>query len=304
MSARRLCWVVENDDTRLGEVIARLGTPARDALAEGRVFVAGRRAHDATVALAAGTPVEVTAAREAGDDDVALLASHDGIVAAYKPAALPTEPDRAGRSSARRVVSRRLDMEESRLHALSRLDVGVSGVVLFATTGEAARRVQAARAGGALVRRYVAIVAGSPTPAAGLWSAPVGSRPARTRYRWIADAGSITPADPRRAALIAVEPISGRTHQIRIHAAGARVPIVGDRAHGGPTRLCLPDGSVTELRRVALHAAWVELRDRGGVWRASVDPPEELRSTWRSLGGDAGFWADATAGAGLGDGVE
>lgn len=300
---RRLCWIVEQDGAVLGDVLARLAPLSRGALEEGRVFVAGRRTDDAGAVLRAGAPVEVTASREQADDEVALLASQDGLVAAYKPAALPTEPDRAGRHSARREVSRRLDIQEGRLHALSRLDVGVSGVVLFATTSEARRRVQAARDAGQLKRRYVGIAAGEPAPAAGQWSAPIDGRAATTRYAAVATAGAIAPG-AARATLLALEPVSGRTHQLRIHAARAGAPLVGDRAHGGSPRLCAADGSVTEVRRVALHAAWVELRDRPAGWRVETALPDDLRVIWRSLGGSADSWARALAGAGLGDGVE
>ena len=81
---------------------------------------------------------------------------------------------------------------------------------------------------------------------------------AATRYRVCALA-------PGGAALLAVSPVTGRTHQIRVHASHAGAPLVGDRDYGGPSRVTLSTGRVLEPRRVALHAARVVVPAASGA---------------------------------------
>ena len=82
-------------------------------------------------------------------------------------------------------------------------------------------------------------------------------------------------------ALLAVEPITGRTHQIRVHAAHAKVPLFGDRDYGGPGQVVLSNGRVVALQRIALHCARV--RALGHLFQAPM--VEEIAGTWRQLGG-------------------
>ncbi|MEB2310314.1 MAG: pseudouridine synthase [Sorangiineae bacterium] len=288
MSARsRLRRWVAPDGASLAALLAELGEELPAALAEGRVFVAGRRASlsAAALALTAGTVVEAAAARSAPEGTVTLLGEAGGLVAAYKPPALPTEPDRAGRASVRQAVASKLGIAEERLHACSRLDVGVSGVVLFARTAQARRAVRAAHDAGALARHYVAIAQAAPAPPAGAWDAPLGGRAARTRYALVARGAGVAPAAPP-SALLAVEPASGRTHQIRLHAAGAGAPLLGDRAHGGLARITGASGSVAAIARVALHAAWVALELDGRALRFEAPAPRELAALWSALSGE------------------
>jgi 23S rRNA pseudouridine955/2504/2580 synthase/23S rRNA pseudouridine1911/1915/1917 synthase len=93
------------------------------------------------------------------------------------------------------------------------------------------------------------------------------------------------------AALLAASPVTGRTHQIRVHAAHAGAALVGDRSYGGPVRLTLPSGRVLAFGRIALHAAMVTVPDEGGAPLAIASPvPEALRSWWQALGGSDGDW--------------
>jgi RluA family pseudouridine synthase len=233
-----------------------------------------------------------------------ILASANDLVAVEKPAGIPTIPDHAGSAHALvAAVARALGTEPARLHPTSRLDRGVSGVVIFALTKAAAERLSGARARGEYRRRYVAIAVGAPTPARGVWDAPLGrgrdprlrvvagrdAVPARTRYATcsVARAG---------ASLLAVEPITGRTHQIRVHAANARVPLVGDGSYGGPVRMTLAGGRVVEPKRIALHAARVLVPDaRGGILVATSPVPDALVELWSALGGESGAWEVSTS---------
>src|SRR6185437_8095413 len=90
-------------------------------------------------------------------------------------------------------------------------------------------------------------------------------------------------------------PVTGRTHQLRVHAGHARAPLLGDRVYGGPTRLTLPSGRVLALDRIALHAARVTLP--ADILDAPIDSPipTALRDAWLALGGDDAAWDKAVA---------
>lgn len=187
-----------------------------------------------------------------------ILEESSSWLAADKPAFMTTQRSRA---------SARLDLETAlrsltgcaSLTAVHRLDRETSGVVLFAKTHEAAAELGRAFAEGRVVKRYVAVV--SPPPLRRQWevsgfigrvadprrirfalrseSAP-GFRESRSRFTVLShDAGR---------ARIACEPLSGRTHQLRVHLAASGAPIAGDELYGGR-----PEG------RTLLHAAELRL---------------------------------------------
>jgi 23S rRNA pseudouridine955/2504/2580 synthase/23S rRNA pseudouridine1911/1915/1917 synthase len=95
--------------------------------------------------------------------------------------------------------------------------------------------------------------------------------------------------------LLAVEPQTGRTHQIRVHMAHVGAPLMGDELYGGSRAVVLPSGSVRRLGRVALHAAWVQVQaSKGQPWRVEAPIPEDLRELWRVLGGEDESWTRAS----------
>jgi 23S rRNA-/tRNA-specific pseudouridylate synthase len=283
-------------------VLARAGVEP-DAVGEGRVFVGRRRALSHDEAVGVGEEVHV-APKGRALGGATLLFDAEGLVAADKPADVATIPGHdAASESLLSAVARTLGVHPLTLHPTSRLDRGVSGVVVFARTSAAADRLAAARERGLYSRRYVAIATTAPEPPAGLWNAPLGKAadprhravsgrdavPAESRYVTVARAGAW--------ALLSLEPVTGRTHQLRLHASHAGAPLLGDRVYGGPTRATLPSGSVLAFGRIALHAARVRVPRADGSVVEIVSPiPAELRGWWRAAGGEDGAWA-----AGLGE---
>jgi 23S rRNA-/tRNA-specific pseudouridylate synthase len=271
-------------------LLEQWGESATLALADGRVFVDGRRALEAELPIAAGALVEVYSARRVIAQELRVLGRWGGLAAVEKPPGLATEPDHSG--IANTVIAHAAELfavRRDEVHACSRLDVGVSGVVLIALDGEARRAVAAWREQGKLQRRYVALAASVPSPTFGVWRGAIGrargsrrsvggadARPAETRYAAVAS----TP----RGALLGLEPVTGRTHQLRVHAAHAGSPLYGDATYGGPRKIVRTDGSVEALARVALHAAWVHLPLEGGV-RVEAPISPEIVALWHSLGG-------------------
>jgi len=300
-------WLVRAGDGRVvGDVLARAGADAA-AVAEGRVFVGRRRAVRADEAVHEGQVVEIAAPREASAN-VHVLADTGDMIAVDKPAGIPTIADHGGAAHALvALVARTLGLDASRLHPTSRLDRDVSGVVIFARTRAAAERLRMARDAGAYARRYVAIATSEPEAAGGRWDAPVGRASGNPRLRAVRG-GEAVPAvtwytvcgrapggapggAPRGAALLAVAPVTGRTHQIRVHAAHAGSPLIGDRAYGGPARLVLPGGRVHEPGRIALHALRVTVPQADGPPLVALAPvPAALRDLWSALGGTPEAW--------------
>jgi 23S rRNA-/tRNA-specific pseudouridylate synthase len=309
VSAPRLRFIAPHGAVELlGTLLARLAPDLAAALAEGRVFVAGRRASDAAQPIAPGVVVEVHDAR-APSGAVTLLAEHSGLVFVSKPAGVATEPDHAGvAGSLVELVARELAVPRAELHAVSRLDVGVSGVVTLARSAAGRQMAVELRARGAFARRYVAVAAGVPVPPAGTWDAPIrrrprandgDERPAATRYATVAQASRVVVPGRNRgrveveAALLALSPVTGRTHQLRAHAAQAGTPLFGDAAYGGAERVILANGSVRALERIALHAAWVELELGRERLHVAAPPPDELLALWRDAGGAPDAWSRA-----------
>jgi 23S rRNA-/tRNA-specific pseudouridylate synthase len=240
-----------------------------------------------------------------------VLWERDGLIACSKPAGIPTVPDHRGAShSLVALAAQSIGRKPGELFVTSRLDREVSGAVVFATSPEAEGRLRRAREQGQYARRYVAIASAADTlinvdqvdQRARLWDAPIGAgkdplhravggpdaKAAQTRWAIVARAGSF--------AMLAVEPQTGRTHQIRVHASHAGAPLVGDRDYGGPVRVTLPNGSIVALARIALHAARVRVPDAAGEpLVASAPIPAELERIWSALGGAPEAWDRAVS---------
>jgi 23S rRNA-/tRNA-specific pseudouridylate synthase len=277
MTARRggreVRWVVRAEDPlHLSELLGLLDE-VPSAIEEGRVFVDGRRAR-ADRSLEPGQSVVVRRGRTASATPIRIALRRAGLVAVDKPADLPTEPDASGSHCLRQVLQQQLGVS---LHAVSRLDVGVSGVVLLAETTSAMQYMERADTRARYARRYLAIANGVVVGAAE-WSSPLRGKPARTQVTPLAAAPD--------ASLLLLSPITGRTHQLRAHAAAAGAALFGDRRHGGPAKVVTADGRVRELGRIMLHAFAIELdAPDGAPFSARVGAPPEFSRCWQDLGG-------------------
>lgn len=223
----------------------------------------------------------------------ALLHEDEDLLALAKPSGLPTMPG-GGEFQEHTLLAlvRRRWPEANPMHRLGR---GTSGVVLFARTAEAGRRVQAAFREHRLRKVYRTLCAGRPGTDAFEICAPIGEVPHPLL-------GTVHGADPggrvslsrvrvleRRegGSLVEVEIETGRPHQIRIHLAFAGHPLLGDPLYG-PGGIPLP-GTTTLPGDLGyrLHALRLELvHPRTGRPLAILcAPPPELRLQ----GGGPGF---------------
>lgn len=286
-------WVARAATT-IEALVAEAGGDA-EALADGRVFI-GRTRAAAGATVEVGTEITIHAPSPMAAP-IEILRQTKHLIAVIKPAGMPTIPDHGGREHALvAATARAAGVAVESLHPTSRLDRDVSGVVVFALDGATRDTLQRARDEGRYGRRYVALALRAPTPLEGRWSAPIGrgrtprlraangrdAKESATRYRTVAMAGTF--------ALLLCEPETGRTHQIRVHAAHAKAPLLGDRDYGGPTRITLVGGRSQALHRIYLHCARVTL----GVDAPLEAPlPLEFGELWNALGGEASAMREA-----------
>jgi 23S rRNA-/tRNA-specific pseudouridylate synthase len=227
--------------------------------------------------------------RSPPDDEIRVVHRDRHLLIVVKPTGLATTSP-SGPSLAARVIA--LDPHAPRLHPSSRLDAEVTGLVTFARTRIATKALLRARREGTYRRLYLALAHGA-LEGEGAWTFPIG-RDADPRKRRVDETG--VPAATDYAALsssngvvlLALYPRTGRTHQLRVHASAAGVPLLGDVHYGGPRRLALADGRVVSAGRVMLHCAALDLpaieRDPVSVVEP---PPDDFARTWSRSGGDA-----------------
>ena len=203
-------------------VAARFGISrrkARELIAARRLLVNERPLSIASREVAPGDRIAIV------DElpSVEVLASGDGWIAVNKPAGVPTQParDRAALS-----LEEMVRLQHRQLFLVHRLDTPTSGVVLFARTRQSAAEFSQLFAGGAMRKRYLAVVDGELSEERVI-DTPIAGKEARTIVR------------PVRGSLVEVDLETGRTHQIRIHLASIGHPVKGDRRYGGSAAPCL-----------------------------------------------------------------
>lgn len=193
------------------------------------------------------------------------------LVAVDKPAGLLVHPSALDAHEERSALKLLRDQLGERLWPLHRLDKATSGVLVFARNADAARQWGLAFEEGRVRKRYLALVRGWPD-AAGEIDQPLARDPelpsagqprvaAVTRYERLAtfewpfgDGRHAT----SRYALVAVEPLTGRRHQIRRHFKHIAHPLVGDSTHGKGAH----NRAVAQwlgVARLWLHAERIEL---------------------------------------------
>ncbi len=173
-----------------------------------------------------------------------------------------------------------------------RLDKDTSGVLLVAKTPGSAGFFAKRFASRSARKVYWALVVGVPEVREGTIDAALakqpgsggekmhvddeGGQPARTRYRVVDKAGD-------KAAWLELEPLTGRTHQLRVHCAAMGHPIVGDGKYGGPDAFLT--GSIS--RKMHLHARRLIIDAPGGEEiDAIAELPEHFAASMAQLGFD------------------
>ncbi len=203
------------------------------------------------------------ASREVSDSDriavvddvpeIAVIKESDAWIAVDKPEGMPTQP---ARDRVQRSLEELLRLRFRGIWLVHRLDTPTSGLVLFAKTSEEAATLSALFAEGEIRKTYLAVLEGELREER-VVEAPVDGKGARTTFLPKSSDGTTT--------LVEVIIETGRTHQIRVHAASISHPVAGDRRYGSGAR----------AKRMMLHAWKLEHPSFGTL---EAPPPTSFSS--------------------------
>jgi len=179
-----------------------------------------------------------------------LVYQEQSLLVANKPAGLLAVPGRG--ADKQDCLSARIQKEFPDALVVHRLDMATSGLMVFARGPEMQRRLSQMFREREVAKRYVAVVAGRLEPMTGEVNLPIVAdwpnrplrkidaeqgKPSLTRYRILGHNGDTTRVE--------LEPVTGRTHQLRVHMAAIGNPILGDALYG----------EVASAPRLLLHAS-------------------------------------------------
>lgn len=252
-------------------------------------------------AVTLNAALEVQTHSEPEDIALDVLYEDEHVIVINKPAGLVVHPG-AG-NPAGTLVNALLHRDASlntlpRAGIVHRLDKDTSGVMVVARTLQAHTALIEQLSSREVHRQYLAVVLGS-LVSGGTADAPIDRHP-RDRIRMAVredgrDAVTHFRLRERFRAhtLLECRLETGRTHQIRVHMAHLKHPIVGDPLYGGPLKL--PKGATEELiatlrgfKRQALHAETLEFSHpvTGEPVRCTAPVPDDLRELVRALHDD------------------
>jgi len=166
---------------------------------------------------------------------------------------------------------------EGRSGIVHRLDKDTSGVIVIAKTADALGNLQRQFQERTVYKRYIALVEGVPQSSAGMIDVPIGRDPKQRKRMAVVQDGreSQTRYDVVEVfqdhALLRLELLTGRTHQIRVHLAWLGHPLVGDSIYGYRKQRI-------KMKRLFLHAAELHINSSSSGERIKVtsEVPVEL----------------------------
>ena len=260
----------ERVDAALARALGLSRTMVAAAAERGGIFVNGKRV-DKSARLAAGDLIEIEIIQEsargveldtADIPELHIVHSDEDILVIDKPLGVAAHPSIGwigptvvGVLTARGVSLSHLAPSE-RAGIVHRLDVGTSGLMVIAKSDRAYISLKEQFRSRQVRKIYHAIVQGHPDPTRGTIDAPIDRHP-RDEFKFavVADGKpSITHYQTLEsfagATLVEVELETGRTHQIRVHFAALRHPLVGDLMYGADPAFAKSLG----LTRQWLHA--------------------------------------------------
>lgn len=241
-------------------------------LAQKRVKVAGRKVY--TSQRIDIYPGELQLPEQDSDEpqlELPLVLMTRDLLVADKPSGVMSAPTP---ESDQHDLKSRLEREHGPLHLVHRLDRPTSGLIVLARSSEVAAKLSRQLADRSLGRRYRALLAGRHGEVGQQWemSAPIAGKDASTRFE-VAEVGE-------RSTMVIAQLQTGRTHQIRIHAAEYGAPVLGDSKYGRQLLRGLP-----KPPRLALHAEWLTFLDPRTQAEVQLHSPfpEELHSYFDAL---------------------
>ncbi|MGB0386522.1 MAG: RluA family pseudouridine synthase [Ardenticatenaceae bacterium] len=266
---------------------------AQRLLKKGAITVNGQLPDEEEYELAGGEVIKIDWSKQVTTQpapiELDVLYEDDQVVVVNKPARLVVHPSigHPKRTLINALVARYPNIEPYSRgwpRLVHRLDRDTSGVLIAARRLYAARFLQTQFAERRTVKQYLALVLGHPERAHGTVEGPIGrhkehwrkwgivpdGRPSTTHYQILESFAN--------SSLLLVRPITGRTHQIRVHLESIGLPIAGDELYA-PHRYHIP-----LLTRQFLHAARLSISTPDRRKRTFYAPlPEELHAVLRYL---------------------
>jgi 23S rRNA pseudouridine1911/1915/1917 synthase len=179
----------------------------------------------------------------AEDGEVSILYEDEHILAVDKPAGMLIHPSRSRLTGtlANYVLGYfQKTGQKCAFHPITRLDRDTFGVVLLAKNAHIHAILNEFHAQGKLEKVYHALVFGGPEADAGVIDAPIARMPLPSLLRYVSGEGKPSVTEFRvlerfgEYAKLALRPVTGRTHQLRVHCAYKGYPILGDPQYGSP----------------------------------------------------------------------
>lgn len=176
---------------------------------------------------------------EAGE--LTVLYEDEHILAVDKPAGMLVHPSRAtmtGTLANRVVAYYEKTGQKSAFHPITRLDRDTFGIVLLAKNSHIHAKLSQLHKEGKLQKTYHALVWGEMPEKEGVIDAPIARRPLPSLLRYVSPEGKPSLTRYRvleaegQTSRLALQPITGRTHQLRVHCAYVGCPILGDPQYG------------------------------------------------------------------------
>lgn len=189
-----------------------------------------------------GDVITVTLAEEtpeypAEDGELSILYEDDAILAVDKPAGMLIHPSRSKNTGtlANFVAGYyQKTGQNCAFHPVTRLDRDTFGIVLLAKNAHIHSLLQ----NGVAKKTYHALVCGGPTQDSGIINAPIARRPLPSLLRYVNPEGKPSVTEwqvlerEEKLCKLSLHPITGRTHQLRLHCAYMGFPILGDPQYG------------------------------------------------------------------------
>ncbi|OFX00359.1 MAG: hypothetical protein A3E78_03025 [Alphaproteobacteria bacterium RIFCSPHIGHO2_12_FULL_63_12] len=219
----------------------------------------------------------------------------DEILAINKPFGLAVQ---GGARTPRHIDGMLASLEKNgeKPRLVHRLDADTGGLLILAKTRIAAAKLGKAFQGHDVVKTYWALCAGVPKIPKGTINLPIAKKMVRIGDK---DQERMTPADDEEAkkaitdyavldsagpaSFVALKPLTGRTHQLRVHCAAMGTPIVGDRKYGGPNAFVegAPEGLQLFCREMTFPHP-----DGGRLITLTAPLTGRMKETWELFGFD------------------
>jgi len=215
------------------------------------------------------------------------------LIAFNKPAGLASQGGRGVTESVESLAAPLARGSKRPLRLVHRLDRDTSGVIILARTQPAAAALSAAFAERRMRKLYLALACGDVASTDGVIDQPLrktaragldlvetcaanapGAQTAQTHYQVIGRS--------KGATLLVLAPLTGRMHQLRVHAQILGAPLFGDGKYGGLFALGAEPAGRMHLHAFRLHGP----HPSGGALALEAPVPEDLRQIWLRLGID------------------